>query len=287
MQSTIGVWRGCDGCGRVIKGFSANLNCLYADLDEQDRCRAAVRDGFRCVEMWAPPGPTAVDQMIDTLGYLNLSVASVNTSEGPGRDAFGVVGDPSLTDWWRENFGVTLDFARRAGVEAINVLVGGRRPNADRAAQRACLVDNVGWALRRRRYSDPVLLLEPLNGADRRSPLLQNVEDVLSVLGQLGDPPGLRMLFDAYHLFQEEDDLIDALRRAAAAIGHVQLADFPGRAEPGSGELPVSRFLTELVATGYEGWVGLEYFPTAAATAFSWLNDYADLDDRVLPRVAS
>jgi hydroxypyruvate isomerase len=270
-----------------MKGFSAHLNSIYADLDESDRCLAAVRDGFQCVEMWAPPVAELAGPMIERLQHLNLAVASVNTPEGPQPGDFGVAGDPSRIDWWRENFLGTLEFARRAHAEAINVLVGGRRAHAGRSDQRGCLADNLEWALSRRGEGDPVLLLEPLNGADRKSPLLRNVDDVLSVLAQLGSPPGLRILFDAYHLFQEEEDLVRALHRAAGAIGHVQLADYPGRAEPGTGVVPVERFLTHLAKTGYDGWIGLEYFPTRRGSAFAWLSEYGEFDDRLLPGVAS
>ncbi|HXA42754.1 MAG TPA: TIM barrel protein [Candidatus Solibacter sp.] len=271
----------------MIRGFSAHLNSLYGDLDEADRCVAAVQDGFQCVEMWTPPGPEPAALLIDSLQKFNLSVATVNTHQGPEADDFGVVSDPSLSGWWREHFIGTVEFARAAHAEAINVLVGGRRPTATKPAQQRCLLDNLEWALSRLDEGDPALLLEPLNGADRRSPLLQNTGDVLSVMQQLGSPPGLRMLFDAYHLFQEEADLIEALHRAAGKIGHVQLADYPGRAEPGTGEVPVDRFLKELARSGYAGWIGLEYSPSQGGSPFAWLLEYAEFDDRLIPGVAS
>jgi hydroxypyruvate isomerase len=271
----------------MIRGVSANLNTIYSDVGELDRCRAAVRDGFRCVEMWAPPSAEACDVFIDRLREFNLALASVNTPEGPAANDFGVAGDPGRVAWWRDNFARTLDFARSAQAGAINVLAGGRLTNATWSAQSNCFVDNLSWALGRLNSVDPILLLEPLNGVDRRSPLLRTVDDVLRVLDQLGNPPGLRMLFDAYHLFQEEDDLLDALSRASGKIGHVQVADSPGRGEPGSGDLPVSRLLSALANSGFDGWIGLEYFPSSRAAAFAWLSDRAELDDRVLPRVAS
>jgi hydroxypyruvate isomerase len=272
----------------VIRGFSAHLNSLYADLDEADRCSAAAADGFRCVEMWAPPAPDVAEGMVQTIAQLNLSVASINTDPGPDPDDFGLVGEPSRIDWWRDRFLPLLEFARSVRAEAINVLVGGRRQGAARPAQRRCLLDNLDWALRQLDGGDPVLLLEPLNGADRRSPLLHDVADVLSVISELDRPPRLRLLFDAYHLFQEEDDLMQALHLAAPAIGHVQLADYPGRAEPGTGELPVPHFLSELDRTGYSGWVGLEYFPSGPdGSPFAWLRDYPAFDNRSLPEVAS
>jgi hydroxypyruvate isomerase len=270
-----------------MKGFSVHLNSVYADIDESERCLAAARDGFRCVEIWAPPVGELAGAFVEQVQQLNLSVASVNTPEGPQPGDFGVAGDPSRVDWWRENFLTTLDFARRVHAEAINVLVGGRRAHVDLSNQMRCLTDNLEWALSGLGEGDPILLLEPLNGADRRAPLLRNVDDVLNVMDQLGRPPRLLILFDAYHLFQEEDDMVGALKRAYSSIGHVQLADYPGRAEPGTGDLPVARFLRHLAMTGYAGWVGLEYFPTGRGPAFAWLSDYAEHDDRVLPGVAS
>jgi hydroxypyruvate isomerase len=225
--------------------------------------------------------------MAERIGELGLSVASINTLQGPGPDDFGVAAEPSCIDSWRNHFLAALEFARAVNVGAINVLVGGRGKSAARPSRRRCLLDNLDWALGRLDSKGPVLLLEPLNGADRRSPLLHDTAGVLSVISQLGHPPHLRLLFDAYHLFQEEDDLIQALHLANGSIGHVQIADYPGRAEPGTGEIPVASFLRELARTGYGGWVGLEYFPSGRdGSPFAWLRDYETLDDRSFPEVA-
>lgn len=271
----------------MISGLSAHLNTLYADLDDAARCAAAAADGFRCVEMWAPPASDVAGLMVDRIEQLGLSVASINTHAGPEPEDFGLLAEPSCIDSWRNHFLAALEFARSVNAGAINVLVGPRRQSATRRAQRRCLLDNLDWALRQISSEGPVLLLEPLNAADRRSPLLHNTAGVLSVISELGHPPNLRLLFDAYHLFQEEDDLIQALHLAAGTIGHVQLADYPGRAEPGTGEIPVANFLAELEQTGYSGWVGLEYFPSRRdGSPFAWLRDYEAFDDRSLPEVA-
>ena len=271
----------------MIRGLSAHLNTLYADLDEADRCSAAAEDGFRCVEMWAAPASDGAAQMVDRIEELGLSVASINTIEGPEPDDFGLAAEPSFINEWRDHFLGVQEFARSVNAGAINVLVGGRRQSVGRETQRRCLLDNLDWALKRVGPEGPVLLLEPLNATDRRSPLLRDTAGALSVITELGHPRQLRLLFDAYHLFQEEDDLIRTLHLVNGTIGHVQLADYPGRAEPGTGEVPVANFLAELERTGYSGWVGLEYFPRREGSRFSWLRDYADLDDRSLPEVAS
>jgi hydroxypyruvate isomerase len=271
----------------VIQGLSANLNTLYGEVEEVDRCAAAAGDGFRCVEMWTAP-TDAAERVTHELERLNLSLASVNTHPGSESSDFGLAGDPARTDLWRVDFLRTLEFARHAHARAINVLVGGRRPGATRLEQKQCLLENLTWALTLLRSDDPALLLEPLNAVDRGSPLLRDVADAMSVISKTGSPPNLLLLFDVYHLFQEEIDPITTVRRVAGRIGHVQLADYPGRAEPGTGRIPIADFLRELAQVGYSSWLGLEYFPTdGEKSPFSWLSVYPEIDDRSSSSVVS
>jgi hydroxypyruvate isomerase len=259
----------------MMRGVSAHLDTLYATLPPMQRYPAAAADGFRCVEIWSPPPATQTAAVITTLARHELALATVNTQPGPHPDDFGLLGDPAQVTRWREDFLRTLDFARAARSAAINLLIGGRRRTAPRAAQLQCVLDNVGWALARLTSEDPVLLIEPLNGADRRSPLFSAVTDVVAIIDALGAPPGVRILFEAYHVFQEAEDLSDALDQAGGLIGHVQIADYPGRGEPGSGDVPLAAFLDQLGLSGYAGWVGLEYLPTGRDHVdFGWLHEY-------------
>lgn len=263
-----------------MKGLSAHVDTLYATVPREHRYGAAARDGFRCIEVWAAPPLDDVNGAVAELHRYGLALASVNTHSGPADEDFGLLSDPASAGWWREEFVRTLDFARRAGAEAINVLVGGRRPAITRAGQIQCVEANLEWALSLLSVDDPVLLVEPLNGADRRSPLVRDVKDALAIIAALGSPAQLRLLFDAYHLFQEEDDLSAALRTAADVIGHVQIAEYPGRGAPGGGDIPFGTFLADLERTGYSGWIGLEYFPAANGRAeFAWIADYPDLHE--------
>jgi hydroxypyruvate isomerase len=262
----------------VIRGLSAHLNTLYADIAESERCRHAAEDGFRCVEMWAPPPADVRAEVAASIESFGLLVASVNTRQGRSGDDFGVAGDPAQIDWWRADFRETLSFARYVNARSINVLVGGRRASATREAQLNCLATNLEWALAQLGSDDASLLLEPLNRADRPAPLLHRVKDALTMMARLGNPASLQLLFDAYHLYQEEDTLIGALHVAASWIGHVQLADYPGRAEPGTGEIPFALFIAELAQLGYDGWLGLEYVPrTAGSARFDWIGEHPEL----------
>jgi hydroxypyruvate isomerase len=256
----------------MIRGFSAHLNTLYGEPDPAERCVHAAADGFRCVEMWAPPSREQAPSLLRALGRHDLELAAVNTNAGPNEEDFGRLGDPDAATWWRRDFLATLDFARQAGAASINVLAGGRCRNVSRADQLHCVAQNLEWALATRTADDPLLLLEPLNAAERRSPLLQRTADAVAVIRQLGCPPGLMLLFDLYHVVQEDEGFTDPLSLATGLIGHVQIADFPGRGRPGTGDAPVASFLAALAETEYTGWVGLEYFRgSPAEPALSWL----------------
>jgi hydroxypyruvate isomerase len=242
--------------------ISASIGALYAGVPPDRACAAAASDGFTAVEFWsiAPAEVAPIERAVRAHG---LTVVSVNAGTGSGPDAFGLLGDPSAVDEWRGAFVAGLDVARRLHARAINLLVGGRVAEATRAQQLECVRRNLEWCLPSLRDDDPVLLIEPLNAADRRSPLVRVVDDAVSVLDNVGGSRQLGILFDAYHLHQEELDLHDAWDRARPLVRHVQVADHPGRGEPGTGTLRIAPFLAHVVASGYDGWVGCEFVPSS------------------------
>ena len=247
---------------------SASIGALYPGVAPETACALAADDGFTAVEFWAiaPADVGAIERSLDANG---LTVASVNAGTGRGPDAFGLLGDPAAVDEWRQAFVVGLEVAHRLRARAINLLVGGRVAASTRAEQLDCVRRNLDWCLQHMTDDDPVLLVEPLNAADRRSPVIRNVSDAVSVLDSAGRPQQLGILFDAYHLYQEEPDLHESFDRARPFVRHIQIADHPGRGEPGTGKLPVAAFLAHVVASGYDGWVGCEFTPSTPAVVSS------------------
>ncbi len=113
------------------------------------------------------------------------------------------------------------------------------------------------------------MLVEPVSGAPRYP--LRTAADVLAVVDRVGED-NVRLLFDVYHLAVNGDDVEAAIAAAAGRIGHVQIADAPGRHQPGTGELPIDRWVEKIFATGYDGWVACEYNPEGpSAESFGWL----------------
>jgi hydroxypyruvate isomerase len=236
---------------------------MYSTLPFIDRLEAAVADGFASVEFWVSPAPDATAR---ELGNLGLGVSAINVDPGPGPDAAGLLSDPIQIEWWRAEFLKTLDYAAQVGCQTINALVGGR-DDIKRSEQVGAMLENLEWALKRV-PDDVVLVIEPLNRRDRPGYLLHTLRDAAVVREALGEPPGLRILFDAYHLQQERHDLASLFLAHIDAIGHVQVADVPGRGAPGTGSIDFAPFWSAL-ADKYDGWLGLEYY--ADADPLGWL----------------
>jgi hydroxypyruvate isomerase len=152
-------------------------------------------------------------------------------------------------------------------------LYGNRIDGVDTGEQDELALENLVCAVRAAAAIDGQVLIEPVGGA-ARYPLL-TAADALAVADRVNAASGLAnctLLCDLYHLAVNGDEVAGVIGGHAARIGHVQIADAPGRGEPGSGKLSIEPWLAELAAAGYDGWVGLEYKPTgASADSFAWL----------------
>ena len=243
-----------------MRGLSCNVSVMYTALPFTERFEAAARDGFRCVEFWGADGADQAGDAAKAVNRLGLAVSVINVNPGRLANDFGQLGNPDLSDWWRREFERTVEFATELGCRHINLLAGGELP-IGRDRQLETVIDNLSWALPTADKRGLTLLLEPLNATDRPHPLIRRPEDVLAIREALGDPPRVQLLFDAFHISQGQDDLSAAYQRSLPRVGHVQLADFPGRHEPGTGQIDIPRFIDCVISSGYEGWLGLEYYP--------------------------
>jgi hydroxypyruvate isomerase len=249
-----------------VRGFSANVSTLYGGTPFEERFATASADGFECVEFWVAEDALRV---VETVRGLALSVSQINVDPGPGTDDAGHLSDPDATAWWRSKFDEALTLAAALGCPVINVLAGGSA-TGNPHLERQTMLENLEWALGRLVDSAVTLVLEPLNRDERPHYLLHTIDDVVDARASLGDPATVKLLFDAYHVYQEHDDLVAAFVQHESIVGHVQLADFPGRSEPGAGEIDVAAFIEAVAGSGYDGWIGLEFVSKGPASALAW-----------------
>jgi hydroxypyruvate isomerase len=183
-------------------------------------------------------------------------------------------GERGLASWpgreteFRDSIDIAAGIGKRLGTLVFNALYGNRVEGVDPRDQDDLAVQNLARAAA---LLEGTVVLEPLSGAERYP--LRTAADALAVADRV-EAPNVALLADLYHLTVNGDDVSAVIRDHAARIGHVQIADAPGRHEPGTGEIPFDTHLHVLTAAGYTGWVGLEYVPsTTTDRAFDWLTE--------------
>jgi hydroxypyruvate isomerase len=183
----------------------------------------------------------------------------------------GLLSDPTQVAAFRESVEVAIGIAERLGTKAFNALYGNRIDGIDPKDQDDIAAENLAYAGKAANPIGAVVLIEPVSGAP--SYPLKHASDAVAVIDRVHAEHGvdsLRLLADLYHLAVNGDDVGAAIDAHAQRIGHVQIADAPGRGEPGTGTLDIDGYLRRLAGHGYRGYVGLEYKSTRPDT-FDWL----------------
>jgi hydroxypyruvate isomerase len=263
----------------MTRRYDINLSILFTELPLLERPAAAAAAGFDAVEFWWPfsvavPSDSEIDAFAGAIEDAGVQLVGLNFFAGdmPGGDR-GLVSWPARSEEFRDNIDVTVALGQRLGCRAFNALYGNRVDGVSEQEQDDVAAENLALAAKAAAAVDAVVLVEPVSGAPRY-PLLRAAEaiGVIDRVQRESDADNLRLLFDVYHLSVNGDDVNAAIDAYADRIGHVQIADAPGRNEPGTGELPIASYLDRLEAAGYDGYVGLEYKPSgASADSFTWL----------------
>jgi hydroxypyruvate isomerase len=259
---------------RDVPRFAANLSFLWTELPFLDRFAAAGEAGFALVEYMFPyeyPAPEIRARLRDA--GLEQVLFNLPAGDWAAGDR-GIAADPARVAEFRAGVDEAVRYARELGVGAMNCLAGLRLPGVDPALQRATLVQNVRHAAGRLQAEGARLLVEPVNTFDVPGFLAPTTGDVLGLLDEVGEP-GVLLQFDAYHVQRMEDDAAARLAAVLDVVGHVQIADHPGRHQPGTGEIDFSALFELLDGAGYAGCVGLEYVPTpTTAASLGWLSQF-------------
>ena len=260
--------------------FDVNLSILFPELPLLARPRAAREAGFDAAELWWPfdrdsPSPAAIDALVDAVGSAGLAVVSINLSHGD-RNAgeHGLLAVPGSESRFRDSVDAAVEVAARLGCAAFSALYGNMTDGIPRAVGRATAIDNLAYAARRAASVGTRVVIEALNPVDFPRYGLQRTLDALELLDAAEGQAGVQaaLLFDVYHVQRAEGDLIARIEAHAHRFGHVQVADPPGRFRPGTGEVAFDRIFGALERSGYSGFVGLEYRPSAdPEDTFSWL----------------
>ena len=255
--------------------LAANISTLFNELPFLDRIDAAAKAGFAAVECQFPYAvePAALAHRLQAVG-----VPMVLFNVPPGRPEAGERGLASLPG--REaDFNASVEraveYAQATGCSRVHVMAGLLPTGADRQRHVAQFVSSIARAADRLAAIGATAMIEPINTRDVPGYLLDGTTLALECMAN-AQRPNLQLQYDVYHLQVMEGDLMRSMGRLLPSIGHIQIADNPGRHEPGTGEINFANLLPHIDALGYGGWVGCEYLPqsntlSGLAWARPWL----------------
>ena len=251
--------------------FAANVSMLFAEAPFLDRFALAARAGFAAVECQFPYEAPAAE-IRARLGDLGLRMVLHNLPAGDwAAGDRGLACLPARVDAFRAGVPRAIAYAKALGVTQLNCLAGIAPAGADAAALHATLVDNLRFAARALAGEGLRLLVEPINTFDMPGFFVNRTAQCVALLDEV-DAPNAIVQYDAYHAQRMEGELAGTLARFLPRIAHVQVADNPGRHEPGTGEIRFEFLFAELERLGYDGWIGCEYRPAGRTElGLDWL----------------
>jgi len=255
--------------------FAPNLSMLWADLPLADRFERAARAGFGAAELWWP-GAAAAESLPGLTSRWGLRLALLNFDAGDlTAGDRGLAADPRRREQLRASVPAALRIARSCGCERLNLLVGLRQRRYSLSEQLACARDNVAWAADQAAKAGCGVMIEAINPMDNGPYLLTTTAAAARFVAEVARP-NVRLQYDVYHVQRMEGDITATLDEYWHLISHIQIADVPGRHEPGTGEVNYRFVLDHIGRKDYQGAVGLEYRPSTgrAEDSFGWLQDY-------------
>ena len=254
--------------------FAANLTMLWNELDFLDRFAAAAKAGFTAVE-YLFPYPYPKEQLAEQLAAHKLEQVLHNLPAGDwakGERGIGCL--PDRVGEFQDSVGRAIDYATALSCKQVNCLAGIVPHGADPGTLRETFVANLKFAAAKLKAAGIRLLIEPINTRDIPGFYLKHSRQAIELIAAVGSD-NLWLQYDIYHMQIMEGDLAPTIEKHRARIAHFQLADNPGRNEPGTGEINYPFLFGFIDRLGYDGWIGCEYKPkTTTAEGLGWVRPY-------------
>ncbi len=246
--------------------FAANLTMLFTERPFLERFGAARAAGFDAVEFLFPYAyqPEEIKALLQEY-RLQLVLHNLPAGDGEAGDR-GIACDPARTAEFRDGVATAIRYAKALGAPQLNCLAGKVPAGADARQVQQTFVENLRFAAGELKAAGLRLVMEPINTFDIPGFYLNRTAQALEVIEQVGSD-NLFIQYDIYHMQRMEGEIAATLQKQLKSIKHIQLADNPGRNEPGTGELNYRFLFQHLDRIGYDGWIGCEYKPADTTEA--------------------
>jgi hydroxypyruvate isomerase len=249
-----------------MPAFCANLTMLWGELPFLDRFQAARNAGFAGVE-YLFPYDFAAEDLAARLKQNGLTQVLHNLPAGDwAAGERGIAILPGREQEFRAGVDRAIRYAAALGCQQVNCLAGLAPAGEDPARLEDTLVANLAYAAAKLRDDGIRLLIEPINTRDMPGFFVNRTEQALAIMDRVGSD-NLFLQYDIYHMQRMEGELAATIERHLPRIAHIQLADNPGRNEPGTGEIAWPFLFDHLDRIGYRGWIGCEYKPKTTTDA--------------------
>jgi hydroxypyruvate isomerase len=251
--------------------FAANLSLLFNEMPFMERFAAAKAAGFEAVEYLFP---YAFDkhELAQALKANGLKQVLHNLPPGDwDAGERGIACHPDRVAEFRSGVDRGIEYAKALGCPQLNCLAGKLPPGVSREQAKATFVSNLRFAADELKGAGLRLLIEPINSYDMPGFFLNHTAQADALINEVGSD-NLYIQYDIYHAQRMEGELAATVQKYLPRIAHMQLADNPGRHEPGTGEINYAFLFRHLDAIGYTGWIGCEYKPRSTTVAgLGWI----------------
>jgi len=246
--------------------FCANITMLFNELLFLERFAAAAQAGFKGVE-YLFPYDYDKNALAEALQKNGLTQVLHNLPAGDwSKGERGIACHPKRKNEFQDGVGRAIEYATALGCKQVNCLAGIRPPHVDPNEARETFITNLQFAAPKFADVGIKLLIEPINTRDIPGFFLNYSKQALDIIKAVGSN-NLFLQYDIYHMQIMEGDLARGIESNLALIPHMQLADNPGRNEPGTGEINFPFLFRHIDKIGYQGWIGCEYKPATTTTA--------------------
>ena len=255
--------------------FSANLSMLFGEHEFLDRFDAAARAGFKGVE-YIGPYDHAPEVVAARLKKNGLTQVLFNLPAGDwGKGERGIAVLPDRVPEFRQGVARAITYAQALGCQQVNCLAGIAPAGVERRVLEDVFVENLAFAAEKLEQAGVRLLIEPINTRDIPGFFLNYSDQALALIDRVGSK-NLYLQYDIYHMQIMEGDLARTMEANLSRIAHIQLADNPGRHEPGTGEINYPFLYDHIHRLAYSGWIGAEYKPMAGTEqGLGWFREFA------------
>lgn len=257
--------------------LAANISTLFTELPFAERIEAAALAGFRAIECQFPyvvePAEIAARLAANDMKWILFNGPPGNFAAGER----GIASLPGREREFDEGIARALEYVEAGDCRRVHVMAGFLPPGADRSRHLDEFIGNIARAADRLGEAGATVMIEPINTrVDMPGYLLDSTRLALECI-RAADRPNIRLQYDVYHMQIMEGDLMRSIERLLPWIGHIQIADNPGRHEPGTGEIAFDRLLRHIDAVGYEGYIGCEYLPAVhTAEGLGWARPWLE-----------